>query len=101
MADECIFYGGGSLPLASAALSAKPAVCHAREGGHLLSHPRPNRLSRTPSPKGSHPLKPPIVIPALLSLPQIIRCPSSNGQKGASPCFWGYPIVKRRHTNLS
>jgi hypothetical protein len=29
--------------------------CHPRAGGDLLSNPRPNRLSDTPSPRGSAP----------------------------------------------
>ena len=49
---------GGRIPLPAAALSAGSADCHPREGGDLLSNPRPNRLPDTPSPKGSAPKTP-------------------------------------------
>ena len=32
---------------------------------------------------------------------RLIRRLLRNGPKGASLFFWGYPIVKRRHMNLS
>ncbi len=50
--------GGEESPLPAAALSAGSADCHPREGGDLLSNPRPNRLPDTPSPRSSAPKTP-------------------------------------------